>query len=383
MKCHQIPYTHQSFDESDQKAVCEVFSQPLITRGSKVQELEKQIAQRCTSTYCVLFSSGTLALQAAGYAVNISEKDNLITSPNTFVGTVSGALQKKPAFELLDIDPQTKGISLKNYVPKNKYSRQVLMPVHFSGVAEIPKHSLNNAIVIEDACQAFGALYETGEPVGGCQYSDLTVFSFHPAKTLCMGEGGCVTTNNLDYYHRLVQFRNNGITKLNSKEPWMYQVNDLTTNANVTEFSAALGLSQLKRLDSFLMQRKKLVQLYRQNLMNAPFISLPNASYDEKSAHNLFVVEIDFQAAQVSRAELMNALSDKGIGTQVHFIPLYKQAYFEKHFFFDVKKFPEMERFYQQALSLPLYVDLKKEDVEYISSTLCALLCKKTELSYC
>lgn len=379
MSDETIPYASQTLDETDYAAVLDSLKNNWITRGPRVESFEEELKKECGSQYCVVFPSGSLALEAAFYAAKITQDDVVVSSPNTFVGTLAGALKTSHHLQLLDIDPKSRNVSFNSFKACSD-RRHLLVPVYHSGYAEIPSHSLDNALVIEDACQAFGSLYPNGVKVGSCAYSDLCVFSFHPAKTLCMGEGGAVMTNDLKLYERLLLFRNNGIVKDPEALPWVYEVHDNTTNANVTDFAAALGSSQLRKLEFFLQKRKQCVEIYRSYLKKTPYITLPTTRYELLAAHNLFVIEVDFESAGWTRAELMEALKEQSIATQVHFIPLYHHPYFKKHFSFDPADFPQMERYYRKALSLPLYAHLRPDQIQKVCQTLQSLLLSRRSL---
>lgn len=367
-----IPYAQQSLSSEDIQAAAQSLTSSFITRGPLVEEFENFCAQYCRAKYAMAFNSGTTALTAAYYAASLSKEDTLITSPNTFVGTLAGALQHTQNLKFVDIDPNTGCGDFKNLEPP-MFGRLFLIPVHYSGIAQTLQKPFKDSVIIEDACEAFGALYKDGTPVGACKYSDMTVFSFHPAKTICTGEGGLVTTNNYSYYEKLKLYRNNGIIKETYSDPWVYEVHDLTTNAHFTEFQAALGLSQLKRIDSFLEKRKAHVQLYRQTLKH-PAISFLDESFDLFSAHNLLPVFFDWEALHISRAEFMMHLKQEGIGTQVHFIPLYHHPYFKQHFSFRTSRYPHMEMFYRKELSLPLFPHLNIAQIQRICSTILNIL---------
>lgn len=373
-----IPYTRQSIESEDIQAVSNSLLSDAITRGSQTQEFEKQIASYCQVKHAVCFNNGTSALSAAGYAVKICASDHIVTSPNTFVGTVAYALKKASYFSLSDIDETTGCSDFTNIA--NKGLRTVLFPVHFSGIAKKIVKQRADTIIIEDACQAFGSQYSSGEMVGSCPESDLTIFSFHPAKTITCGEGGCVTTNNPKYYERLLLFRNNGI-KRNLNPLKGYEVHDLTDNYHLTDFQAALGLSQLYKITPFLQKRRQLVSRYRQNLKDNPHIKLFTDQYDLISAHNLFVIQIDFDSLNISKEELRQKLIDEKIGTQVHFIPLYRHPYFIKKFGTLNHLFPKMESYFNKALTLPLYYDLTMDQVDRICNQLITIT-KNAALNY-
>jgi dTDP-4-amino-4,6-dideoxygalactose transaminase len=230
-------------------------------------------------------------------------------------------------------------------------------------------------IVIEDGAHALGSNYSNGQKVGSCAWSHMTVFSFHPNKNITTGEGGMVTTNQEDLAFLLRRYRNNGLCKpMVEIQPWYYEVQEISGNFNVTEMQGALGLSQLKRLDKFVQKRRQLVTLYRKKLKNQPNIKLFSPKYDTQTAYHLFVIQINFAAYRKTRSEVMLKLKDKGIGTQVHYIPLYKHPVVQQGNEDISPYFPKMETYYSQALSLPLYYDLSEEEVVYVCQSLLKIL---------
>ncbi len=364
-----IPYAQQSFHPEDIQAVLSSLKSSMITRGPLVSEFEQQCAEFCGAKYAFAFNSGTNALSAAAYAANLTSADTIVTSPNTFVGTVAGALQQTSQLQLLDIDLKN-GCAHFEFLKKPKKGRLILIPVHFSGIALPLQKPFENCVIIEDGCQAFGSCYPNGQKVGSCPYSDMTVFSFHPAKTITTGEGGLVTTNSPEYGQRLQLYRNNGVIRQPHFDPDYYEVHDMTTNCNFTDFQAALGLSQLKRILPFIEKRRQIVLEYRKKLQNEEFIRFFDAKYDAFSAHNLLPLLIDFEKLGISKKQLILTLQKQGIGTQVHFIPLYRHPYFQKHFHFEVKDFPNTEQYYLEELSFPLFPHLTEKQIEFICHTL-------------
>lgn len=379
-----IPYGCQSINQEDIDAVAQALKGELITRGPLVEEFERAIANYCNATYAVAFSSGTAALAAASRAVEICAHDRLISSPNTFVGTIAEGERAGAATVFIDIDPQTGNLDLEqlefNLNKPSTRGKEVIIPVHFSGtpvdMAKLDGMIADSrTVVIEDAAHALGSHYVTGEKVGSCAWSDMTVFSFHPAKTITTGEGGMVTTNQEELYQRLLRFRNNGIErnpKLLSRplSPWYYEVQEISGNYNFTDFQAALGLSQFARLEKFIAKRQRLVNRYRKLLEGKKHISFLKPVNENRVAHHLFVALIDFKAVKTTRELLMHKLRDEGIGTQVHYIPLYQHPYFQKKMKDVAEYFPNMEKYYAQALSLPLHIEMDENDVDDICKTL-------------
>lgn len=378
-----FPYAKQSIDASDIEAVKEALTQPLITRGEKTRQFEEALAQKVSAKWAVTFTSATTGLYAAFQAADVSAYDRFLTTPNSFIATTAAGMRlgAKPTF--IDIDRKTGNMSLeglKNALkePMSR-GRFVVVPVHFSGIAQdmaAVDRMLKGPeyVIIEDAAHAIGSVYPDGSMVGSCTHSHMTVFSFHAIKTLTTGEGGCVTTNDEKLYKRLLKIRNSGMERelltQGLPAPWYYEVQELSGNYHMTEMQAALGISQLSRLDAFVEKRKKIVSLYRQKLSQVSGLTLFDPSTDEKTCHHLMCVQIDFEKYKTTRTALMQRLTEAGIGTQYHYIPLYRHPIVTKVCGDIAEQFPEMESYYKQALSLPLYYDLEEADVSYICETL-------------
>lgn len=371
-----LPYGKQSITTEDVNMVVAALQSDWITRGPKVEEFEQAVAKYCGAKYAVAFSSGTAALMGACHAADVGFNDRLITTPNTFVATVGAATQMGATPVFIDIDRSTGNLNLEHlkHTVEAPFTRgkQVIIPVHFAGIAvDMAKldHSLVNpdSIVIEDAAHAIGSSYPDGKKVGCCAYSAMTTFSFHPVKTITSGEGGMVTTNDPYLYYSLKRSRNNGIERQSGHpNPWLYDVIEITGNFNFTDIQAALGLSQLSKLDAFASKRRELVLAYREALRDVPHIKLFSADHDSATCYHLMVVQIDFEALKISRAELMEKLREKGIGTQVHYIPVYRHSFFTKKSGDISQHFPETEAYYAQALSLPLFPSMTVEDVNRV-----------------
>lgn len=383
-----IPYGRQSIIQSDIDAVSKAMSEEIITRGKHVEAFEEALALYCGSAYAVAFNSGTAALQAAYFAGEVGPEDRLYTTPNSFVSTTGAAMNlgARPVF--IDIDPSTGNLSLEqlalNINTPNSRGKNVIAPVHFSGIA-VDMNKLDRMIndpdilIVEDAAHAIGSFYPDGSPVGSCQYSQMTIFSFHPVKTITCGEGGAVTTNDPKLYHRLKLWRNNGIERdpaylQEPATPWYYEVQTLSGNYNVTDMQGALGLSQLNRIDAFISKRRELVKRYRTLLANQAHITLFSTEADDRTAFHLFVVQINFTAFGISRAQVITKLKEQGIGTQVHYIPIYRHPCIQSIVGDIAEYFPMMEQYYAQALSLPLYYTLELEEVDLVVDKLLKVL---------
>lgn len=392
-----IPYARQSINQEDLRAVSEALSSETITRGHYVEEFEKRIAAYCGVNYAVAFNSATSALLAAFHAADIGPYDRIVTSPNTFIASAGAGIVRgaKPLY--VDIDRATGNLDLnllEKIIKEHKSSRGRLfiVPIHFSGIP-IEMKKLDqllrdpHTVVIEDAAHAIGSSFEEGKKVGCCAWSQMTIFSFHPAKTMTTGEGGIVTTPDPELYYRLKRYRNNGIEKdpKNFVDPpqdlyeGYYEVKELTGNYHFTDFQAALGLSQLSRIDDFIQKRLKLIQKYRELLEGLPDLQFFSSAFDLQTAFHLCVVQIDFEAYNTTRSKVMEKLKTSGIGTQVHYIPLYRHPAIKNSYQENPLLYPQMETYFSQALSLPLFFDLSEEDVIQICGTLKDILVEERQ----
>jgi dTDP-4-amino-4,6-dideoxygalactose transaminase len=373
------PYARQTIDESDIQAVCQALRSELITRGPNVARFEQMIADYCGAKWAVAMTNASSALYGAACAAGVSAADRVITTPNSFIATVAAGmfLGAKPVF--VDIDRKSGNMSLDAFERIYKEfgaptrGKIVVMPVHFAGVAMDMRRldrilSEPNAVIIEDAAHAIGSLYPDGTKVGSCSWSQMTVFSFHAIKTITTAEGGCVTTNDETLYKKLLSFRNNGLQK-SSHDPWYYEVTELTGNYYMNEMQAALGISQLEKIDTFIRKRREIVRWYRSHLQGQDVLLFDEAA-DDRTSYHLFPVQIDFEKRKLTRTEAMKRLLEHGIGSQYHYIPLYRHPVVSSRIGDVHEQFPEMEAYYKQALSLPLYPALEETDVAFICKTL-------------
>lgn len=380
-----LPYARQSITTEDLDEVGKALKGDWITRGPQVEAFEKEFASYCGATFAVAFSSGSAALAAAYFAADVKATDRVLTTPNTFISTVGTAMQRGATPLFIDIDRSTGLIDLEQLAfnanqPLSR-GRPILVPVHIAGIPfdmeELDRRlTTPDAVIIEDGAHAIGSHYpRQGPKVGSCAWSHMTMFSLHPAKTITTGEGGIITTNDEELCHRLKLFRNNGIERdprhlEGQAAPWYYEVQTLSNNYNFTEMQAALGRSQLQRIDAFIEKRRALMQLYREKFAHAKHIRLLTDAYDAHVAFHLCIAQIDFAAYGKTREDVMTRLLKEGIGTQVHYIPLYRHPVLSKSCGDISSYFPQMEEYYAQALSLPLYYDLTPEDVTRVVDTL-------------
>lgn len=373
-----IPYGRQNINEDDINAVVEVLKSDFLTTGPKIAEFEEKFADYVGAKYAVAVSNGTAALHIACLAAGLKEGDEVITTPITFAASANCALYcgAKPVFA--DIDSVTYNIDYRE-IEKHITSRtKAIIPVHYTGqpcdMDEIHKIAGKyNLLVIEDAAHAVGAEYK-GRKIGAL--SDMTEFSFHPVKHITCGEGGIVTTNNEQLYEKLKLYRTHGITR-NAGEmsrqdgPWYYEQIDLGFNYRITDFQAALGISQLSRVDLFLKRRREIAVRYDEAFENVPGITIPSQMEGTRSAYHLYVIKVDKKI----RRELFEYLRACNIGVNVHYIPVYTFPYYREHGYMNVKC-ANAEEFYSSIISLPIYYDLTDAEQEYVIDKIISFLDK-------
>ena len=372
-----LPYGTQMIDETDVQAVLDVLHAPYLTQGPRVEEFERAIAARVGAKYCVAFCNATSALHCAVRALGLGEGDEGITSPNTFVASANcmAYCGVTPAFA--DIDPRTYNVTAETISERLTEKTSLVIPVHFAGqpcdMAAIGALAKSRGLrVIEDAAHAIGSLYSDGSPVGSCRHSDITVFSFHPVKTVTCAEGGAATTNDPELYRRLVLLRSHGITKdpaqmtRTSPGPWYYEMQELGYNYRMTKLQAALGLSQLKRLDAFKARRREIVARYNAAFADIPTIKTPYEAPGVSSCFHLYVPRFDFNAIGMTRAEFGKRLHSFEVGWQVLYIPVYTQPWYERTYGVRRGLCPNAEAYYEEAMALPLYPKLTDNDVERV-----------------
>lgn len=372
-----IPYGRQHILQDDIDAVVSVLQSDFLTQGPCVPEFERHVADYCGVAHAVAVNSATSALHIACLAIDLGPGDWLWTSPITFVASANCARYCGASVDFVDIDPATLNMSVTALEEKLRQAAiagklpKAVVPVHFGGqscdMAAIGALARTYGFrIIEDASHAIGGQYR-GTPVGDCRFSDMTVFSFHPVKIVTTAEGGMVTTNDAMLAQRLGELRSHGVTrdparmKSAPEGPWYYEQIDLGYNYRMTELQAALGVSQLTRLDTYVARRNELAARYDAALAAFPLTAQARHA-DSLSAFHLYVVRLD---EGISRRAVFEALRAAGIGVNVHYIPVHTQPYY-KALGFSVGDFPEAEGYYSQALTLPLFplmTDAQQDEV--------------------
>ena len=385
-----IPYGRQDINDADIQAVIDVLKSDFLTQGPAVPAFEAEVSQYCNSQYALAVNSATSALHIACLALEIGKGDTVWTSPITFVASANCALYCGASVDFVDIDPRTYNMSVQQLAIKLKRAEKegklpkVIIPVHLCGqpceMEEIHKLSQKyNFRIIEDASHAIGGRYQN-EPIGNCGYSDITVFSFHPVKIITTAEGGMALTNNKSLAKKMDLLRSHGITrdpKLMTNEPdgeWYYQQIDLGFNYRMTDIQAALGVSQMQRLDEFISQRHKLAKNYNNLLAGLP-LTLPWQHSDSYSGLHLYVIRLQLNKIRKTHKQVFTELRKAEIGVNVHYIPIYTQPYYKVMGFLEAD-FPESINYYTQAISLPLFPLMTKGQQNFISTKLGEILCK-------
>jgi len=366
-------------DEEDIQAVNDTLRSEYLSQGPKLQEFEREVASYCRTSYCLAVSNGTAALHLACLALELKEGDVGWTSPLSFVASANCIRYCGGNVDFVDIDPLTFNMSPNNFGDKLRQTvdsgdaPKVIIPVHFAGQACDMRRIREIADeygckVVEDACQALGGKYR-GKPIGCCEYSDITVFSLHPVKSITSGEGGLILTNDRDAYETMKVMRAHGQVRGDavvdrSIGPWHLEMQTEGYNYKITEFQCALGMSQLKKLDWFVSKRRTLAHQYKERLKGLP-VSFQEPVDASLSAWHLLVVLVDFESIGKSKQEVFFLLQEKGIHLMVHYYPIHLNPVYQKLGF--VKgMFPETEAYYEKAFTLPLHPSLDRNDVDHI-----------------
>ncbi len=380
-----IPYSKQNISKEDINKVVEVLKSDFLTQGPMVPIFEKKIAEYCSVSEAVAFNSATSSLHAACASLGLGKGDLLWTSPNSFVASANCAIYCGADVDFVDIDPETFNIStdilrekLKNVLKGNKKLPKVIIPVHIAGqscqmreIKEIVKPY--DIKIIEDASHAIGGEYES-DKIGCCKYSDITVFSFHPVKIITSAEGGAAVTQNKLLANRMRAFRTHGITRDKSEfenkdnGDWYYEQKSIGYNYRLNDIQATLGISQINRIDKFVSERNDIAEKYNKYLANLP-LSTPIIRDNCSSSFHLYIINLNLNEIKKNKKDIFEYLRTSNIGVNIHYIPIHYHPFYAK-LGFKRGDFPNAERYYNDALSIPVYPGLTDENMLYVTDKL-------------
>lgn len=381
-----LGYGHQWLDEEDIASVAAALRSDRITQGPLIERFEEAVARRCGARFGVAFSSGTAALHAACFAAGVGQGDEVVTTPLTFVATANAALYQGARPVFADIDADSLNLDPARIPGALSPRTKAILPVHFAGlpcrmeaIRAIARE--RGLAVIEDACHALGAEWTSSDgrrrTVGSCSHSDMAALSFHPVKHITTGEGGMVLFNRPELAEPLRSFRHHGIVQAGQgeeEEPWASRMQELGYNFRITDFQCALGLSQLKRLDSFLDRRRAIAREYKRAFAELGLWSQPFEGEYDGHAWHLFVVRLPPSA---DRRRVFETLREAGIGVNVHYLPVHLHPYYGRCFSYRVGDFPAAEAYYERALTLPIFPAMSDSDVERVIRSVRAALAPK------
>jgi len=391
-----IPYGRQRIEDDDIAAVSDVLKSDFLTTGPVVEAFESKLAEVTGAAHAISCSSGTSALHLAAMSLDLKPGDHAVVSAMTFLATANAARYVGAEVTFADVDPDT-GLmtpdTLADALERAGSKAKVVFPVHINGQAAnmVELRAITTLPIVEDACHALGGAHpgpaNTLVPVGSCAFSDMATFSFHPVKTVAMGEGGALTTNDADLAWRLRRLRNIGMTRevdefqehaqavdaLGEANPWYYEMPELGFNYRASAIHCALGLSQLGKLNQFVADRDHLMAHYHDRLRTlAPVVYPVSAVPGCRPSWHICVVFIDFAQAGTDRATVMRALTAKGIGTQVHYLPVNRQPYYRQRY--GETALAGADAYYDRILTLPLQVGMTSDDVDYVLQCLTEVL---------
>ncbi|MBD3841316.1 MAG: UDP-4-amino-4,6-dideoxy-N-acetyl-beta-L-altrosamine transaminase [Campylobacterales bacterium] len=370
-----IPYAKQLIDQRDVENVIETLQSDFLTTGPKIKEFEDAIASYSGAKYCVVVSNGTAALHLASLVL-LQKGNKVLTTPNSFLATSNSILYvgAQPVFVditedgNIDLDLCEKEL-IKDPTIKAIYA--VAFSGHMVDQSKLAYLKQKyDVTILEDCAHAIGSQEGTIK-AGSCTNSDCSIFSFHPVKHITTGEGGAITTNSKEIYEKLLTLRAHGMVKTPDMKPWEYEMQDLGFNYRITDIQCALGISQLKKLDSFIQRRKEIAQAYDKAFANS--LIRPLYTFDYKSSYHLYVVQVNFSKLKISKEELFIIMREKNIGLQLHYIPINKQPYYRSLGYGD-EYTPNMDKYYEECFSLPMYPSLMVNEQEYVIKTLFEVL---------
>lgn len=383
-----LPYGRQSLDADDIQAVVDVLQSDFLTQGPAIQRFEKAVSGWCGAKHGIAMANGTATLHLAAKALSLKHGDWLWTSPITFVASANAGRYCGAQVDFVDVDPGTVNLCPDRLAEKlavaEKEGRlpKIVVPVHFAGqsCAMDRIHALGQKYgfkIIEDGAHALGGSYQ-GERIGNCRWSDAVSHSFHPVKIVTSGEGGMITTNDDELAWKIGMLRTHGITRDadrmegESHGPWYYQQLDLGFNFRMTDMQAALGASQMNKLDAFALRRREIADLYDKALSDLPLRPLARDPQGISGWH-LYMIRLNLNEIRKTRREVFESLRAQGIGVNVHYIPVHVQPDYVK-FGFKAGMFPEAERYYEECITLPMFPAMKDEDIERVRASLVVAL---------
>ena len=388
-----LPYSRQYIDKADIEKVTQVLKSDFITQGPNIVDFEKDFAKYVGAKYAVACATGTAALHLSCIALGINKKSKILTSAVTFVASANCAEFLGANVDFVDIDKNSycmSAIELEKKLKRNKID--LVIPVHLCGhssdMEKIYKLKKKyNFHIIEDSCHALGGKYNNSK-VGSSKYSDISTFSFHPVKPITTAEGGMITTNDKKIYEKLLLYRTHGIHKNslafknkglafdddNQPNRWYYEMDVLGFNYRMTDLQAALGKSQLKKIDLFTKKRNQIAKIYNKNFKDIKNLKIPSKSKKVSHAYHLYTILIDFKKFDFTKNKFMKFLHDNKIGSQVLYIPVFLQPYFKRKYNYDANKFPVSMKYYEQALSIPIFYSLKKIEQNFVIKKIKELL---------
>tara|TARA_B100000959_G_C14907319_1_gene593564 strand:- start:61 stop:1224 length:1164 start_codon:yes stop_codon:yes gene_type:complete len=379
----KIGYGKQSINKKDVNEVIKSIKGKFITQGPKVHEFEKSLSKYFGSKYCCVVNNGTSALFLAGIAMKWKKNDVVLTTPLAFVASANSIIYNNATPDFVDINKKNLTIDLNlveekiKFYKKNGRKIKALIGVDFAGhPCDWPnlrylanKHQFQ---LINDNCHALGAEIDNNHKYA-IKYADIVTQSFHPVKNITTGEGGAVITNSKEYINKLYESRTHGIIKDNKpsnmiNEPWSYDIENLGYNFRLTDFQCALGINQLKRIKGFINKRNIIAKFYDKNLNFNENIKIPFIEKNIKHAYHLYAAQFDFNKTKITKKQFYNKLNSKGINLMVHYVPIISFSYYKKNFKFKIKNYPNSINYYEKAFSLPIFTDLKKNQLEFICS---------------